>query len=50
MSRLRVHAFAISLDGYGAGPGQDHTIRWAEAETLHQWLYPTRTTQSLIAL
>jgi hypothetical protein len=23
MSRLRVHCFAISLDGYGAGPNQD---------------------------
>ena len=23
MSKLRVHNFAISLDGYGAGPRQD---------------------------
>ena len=23
MSKLRVHSFAISVDGYGAGPGQD---------------------------
>jgi hypothetical protein len=23
MSKLRVHAFSISLDGYGAGPNQD---------------------------
>jgi hypothetical protein len=23
MSRLRVHTFTISLDGYGAGPNQD---------------------------
>ena len=23
MSRLRVHCFSISLDGFGAGPGQD---------------------------
>jgi hypothetical protein len=23
VSKLRVHSFAISLDGYGAGPGQD---------------------------
>jgi len=22
MSKLRVHAFSISLDGYGAGPNQ----------------------------
>src|SRR6185503_19274497 len=25
MPKLRVHAFSISLDGYGAGPGQDRT-------------------------
>ena len=23
MSKLRVHAFTVSLDGYGAGPNQD---------------------------
>jgi len=23
MSRLRVHSFAVSLDGFGAGPRQD---------------------------
>ena len=23
MSKLRVHSFSISIDGYGAGPGQD---------------------------
>jgi hypothetical protein len=23
MSKLRVHSFGISLDGYGAGPDQD---------------------------
>jgi hypothetical protein len=23
MSKLRVHTFSISLDGYGAGPNQD---------------------------
>jgi hypothetical protein len=23
MTKLRVHNFTISLDGYGAGPGQD---------------------------
>jgi hypothetical protein len=23
MPKLRVHAFTISFDGYGAGPGQD---------------------------
>jgi hypothetical protein len=23
MSKLRVHSFSISIDGFGAGPGQD---------------------------
>jgi len=23
MSKLRVHSFSISIDGYGAGPNQD---------------------------
>jgi hypothetical protein len=29
MSKLRVHCFAISLDGYGAGPSQSHKRRQA---------------------
>ena len=27
MAKLRVHNFAISLDGYGAGPDQGSTTR-----------------------
>ena len=44
MTRLRVHTFAISLDGYGAGPeqGLDHPLGRG-GEALHQWFYPTRT-------
>jgi dihydrofolate reductase len=46
MSKLRVHAFAISLDGYGAGPGQDRDNPLGKGGTnLHQWFYPTRTFQ-----
>jgi hypothetical protein len=26
MPKLRVKAFSISLDGYGAGPDQDHVV------------------------
>jgi dihydrofolate reductase len=46
MPKLRVHAFAISLDGYGAGPGQDRDNPLGRGGTaLHQWFYPTRTFQ-----
>ena len=48
MSRLQVHAFAISLDGYGAGPGQDRDNPLGKAgASLHRWLYPTRTFQRM---
>lgn len=43
MSKLRVQSFAISIDGYGAGPGQDLQnplgIRGPE---LMEWFFPTR--------
>ena len=43
MSKLRVNAFAISLDGYGAGPDQglDHPLGRG-GEALHDWFVPTR--------
>jgi dihydrofolate reductase len=44
MARLRVHGFAISLDGCGAGPQQDrqHPLGIG-GEALHEWLIGTRT-------
>ena len=47
MSKLRVHCFAISLDGYGAGPNQDlsNPLGVGGAE-LHNWFFPTRTFRS----
>src|SRR5436190_15740833 len=44
MSKLRVHCFTISLDGYGAGPEQDldHPLGIG-GESLHGWLVGTRT-------
>ena len=44
MSKLRVHAFSISLDGYGAGPNQDadNPLGIGGLE-LHKWLRGTRT-------
>ena len=46
MTRVRVQAFTISLDGYAAGPDQDidHPLGVGGTE-LHQWLLPTRTLQ-----
>jgi dihydrofolate reductase len=44
MSKLRVHCFTISLDGYGAGPNQDlQSPLGVGGETLHGWFIPTRT-------
>lgn len=46
MTRVRVASFTISLDGYGAGPGQDHDHPLGVGGTeLHQWFIPTRTFQ-----
>jgi dihydrofolate reductase len=48
MSRLRVHAFAISIDGYGAGPHQslDHPLG-VRGTALHEWVYGTKTFQEM---
>ena len=48
MPKLRVHAFTISLDGYGAGPdqGRDNPLG-AAGEALHGWMFPTRTFQRM---
>jgi len=46
VSRVRVESFAISLDGYGAGPSQDIDNPLGVGGTdLHQWAFPTRTFQ-----
>ncbi|HXW63790.1 MAG TPA: dihydrofolate reductase family protein [Burkholderiaceae bacterium] len=44
MSKLRVHCFAVSIDGYGAGPNQDleHPLG-VGGIALHQWFFPTKT-------
>ncbi len=44
MSRLRVHAFSLSLDGFGAGPAQGlENPLGVGGEALHRWFFPTRT-------
>lgn len=46
MPKLRVHNFAISLDGYGAGPNQDlNAPLGVGGEALHDWFVATRTFQ-----
>ena len=44
MSRVRVHSFAISVDGYGAGPNQDlENPLGVGGMALHEWVFGTRT-------
>lgn len=44
MSKLRVHCFGLSIDGFGAGPNQtrDNPLG-VGGESLHEWFFPTRT-------
>jgi len=48
MARLRVQSFAVSLDGYGAGPDQDleHPLGVRGPE-LMGWFFPTRTWRAM---
>jgi dihydrofolate reductase len=49
MSKLRVHTFSVSLDGYGAGlnQGTDNPLG-VGGEQLHDWFIPTRTFQQMV--
>jgi dihydrofolate reductase len=43
MSRVRVHNFAISLDGFGTGDGLSREAPFGHAgERLHEWMFATR--------
>ena len=49
MSRLRVNAFTLSLDGFGAGP--DQTLQnplGIGGEELHKWMTGTRTFHEMV--
>jgi len=49
MSRLRVAAFSVSLDGFGAGPDQSlQAPLGVGGETLHEWFRGTTTFQEMI--
>jgi len=44
MSKVRVAAFGVSLDGYGAGPHQDlENPLGRGGGAVFQWFFPTRT-------
>src|SRR6516165_10679106 len=49
MSKLRVHSFGVSIDGYGAGPGQtlDHPLGFG-GKLLHEWVFATRSGRKMI--
>jgi dihydrofolate reductase len=49
MSKLRVACFAVSLDGFAAGPSQSLENPLGVGGTgLHQWFFPTRTFQKTV--
>ena len=48
MSKLKVSAFSVSIDGYGAGPDQSlQNPLGVGGEALHEWAFPTRTFQRM---
>jgi dihydrofolate reductase len=50
MSRLRVNAFGITLDGYGAGPDQSlDQPMGVGGMAVHQWVLGTKTFQKIHA-
>jgi dihydrofolate reductase len=49
MSQVRVHNFAISLDGYGTGEGLTFEAPFGHAgERLHEWMFATRFWRSMV--
>ena len=49
MSRVKVLAFSLSLDGFGAGPDQDlRNPIGVGGMRLHEWLFGTRTFQRMV--
>jgi dihydrofolate reductase len=48
MSKVKVAAFSVSMDGYGAGPDQSKQDPLGKrGEELHEWIFPTRMFQKL---
>jgi len=48
MSRVRVHNFSVSLDGFGTGEGQSLESPFGHAGSrLHEWFFPTHTFRAM---
>ena len=48
MSRVRVHSFGVSIDGFGAGPRQDlQNPLGVRGPELMAWFFPTHVWQSM---
>lgn len=49
MSKLKVQAFTVSIDGYGAGPRQSlEEPLGVGGESLHEWMIHTRTFKEMV--
>jgi dihydrofolate reductase len=49
MTRLRVHNFTVSLDGYAAGPHQSLAEPLGEGgRQLHEWIFRTRSGRAML--
>jgi dihydrofolate reductase len=49
VTRVRIESFTLSLDGFGAGPGQDLQNPLGVGGTaLHRWAFATRTFQAQV--
>ena len=49
MSKVRVHNFAISLDGFGTGEPQTFDAPFGHAgERLHEWMFATQSWKTMI--
>lgn len=48
MSKLRVHCFSVSIDGFGAGPEQSlENPLGVGGMAIHEWLFPTDMFQKM---
>lgn len=49
MGKVRAAGFAVSIDGFGAGPDQSLEYPLGKGgQSLHGWFYPTRAFRSMI--
>lgn len=49
MGKVKIAAFSVSLDGFGAGPDQSRENPLGErGEELHEWMFPTKMFQKMM--